>query len=195
MRKRKKNRLSEINLKNKVNEGINKLTSIIDEYNKEVKLSSFKYFDMIKFYYCYVCIKNKNNNEIKREKMINSTLKIIENCLDLKTYIHLAYEMNYMKKILQSFSDNLMQLNLKTNLNFDENLIKSSNEIYDNNLLQIPIISYSLDENNVENNILGIGDWGLGIGDWGLGPIPNPQSPIPNPQSPSKLYVLIHLFI
>ena len=62
--------------------------------------------------------------------------------------------MNYMKKILQSFSDNLMQLNLKTNLNFDENLIKSSNEIYDNNLLQIPIISYSLDENNVENNIL-----------------------------------------
>ena len=36
---------------------------------------------------------------------------------------------------------------------------------------------------------LGIGDWGLGIGDWGLGigpnpQSPNPQSPIPNPQSP-----------
>jgi len=37
-----------------------------------------------------------------------------------------------------------------------------------------------------ENNLMGIGDWGLGIGigDWGLGPIPNPQYPIPNPQSP-----------
>jgi len=34
------------------------------------------------------------------------------------------------------------------------------------------------------NNLMGIGDWGLGIGDWGLAqsPIPNPQSPIPHPQ-------------
>ena len=35
---------------------------------------------------------------------------------------------------------------------------------------------------DINDIILGIGDWGLGIGDWGLGPIPNP--PIPNPQSP-----------
>ena len=27
----------------------------------------------------------------------------------------------------------------------------------------------------------------MGIGDWGLGPIPNPQSPIPNPQSPFSI--------
>ena len=42
-----------------------------------------------------------------------------------------------------------------------------------------------------DNNILGIGDWGLGIGDgdWGLGPIPNPQSPIPNPQSPNYIFI------
>jgi len=25
----------------------------------------------------------------------------------------------------------------------------------------------------------------MGIGDWGLGPIPNPQSPIPNPHTKS----------
>jgi len=36
----------------------------------------------------------------------------------------------------------------------------------------------------INQNKMGIGDWGLGIGDWGLGIAPNPQSPIPNPQSP-----------
>ena len=34
-----------------------------------------------------------------------------------------------------------------------------------------------MNKENNNNEILGIGDWGLGIG-------PNPQSPIPNPQSP-----------
>jgi hypothetical protein len=33
--------------------------------------------------------------------------------------------------------------------------------------------------NKINDEMLGIGDWGLGIGDWGLA---NPQSPIPNPQ-------------
>ena len=31
----------------------------------------------------------------------------------------------------------------------------------------------------INDNILGIGDWGWGIGDWAQSPIPNPQSPIP----------------
>ena len=46
----------------------------------------------------------------------------------------------------------------------------------------------------VNNEIRGIGDWGLGIGDWdwGLGPIPNPQSPIPNPQSPVNSCLFFH---
>jgi len=45
----------------------------------------------------------------------------------------------------------------------------------------------------INNDFMGIGDWGLGIGDWGLGPIPNPQSPIPNPQSP--FFIIIYLYI
>ena len=32
------------------------------------------------------------------------------------------------------------------------------------------------DNNNCNNSLLGIGDWGLGNGDWGLGRAPNPRS-------------------
>jgi len=50
---------------------------------------------------------------------------------------------------------------------------------YDNNI-----------SNKINQEIMGIGDWGLGIGDWGLGIGPNPQSPIPNPH----YIIIINLF-
>jgi len=40
---------------------------------------------------------------------------------------------------------------------------------------------------------LNINENKMGIGDWGLGPIPNPQSPIPNPQSPIPIFSIFEL--